>query len=112
MLTFRCDISRKPVSGPRGDGSPDFVLLAQNSGGQITHVWSCFWCSGDAGREAGGFRVLGQKAEGVGPGQQRSHRGIPSRCARASCYALVDEQRIVADDRGGHAYILLAKGFQ
>ena len=28
------------------------------------------WRGGDAGREAGGFRVLGQDAEGVGPGDR------------------------------------------
>ena len=34
------------------------------------------WRGGDAGREAGGFRVSGQNAEGVGPGDR------PARCAR------------------------------
>ena len=40
------------------------------------HSCCCLWRGGDAGREAGGFRVWGQDAEGVGPGD------AAARCAR------------------------------
>ena len=43
------------------------------------HSDFCLWRGGDAGREAGGFRVLGQHAEGVGPGHRprAAHAGRP-----------------------------------
>ena len=43
------------------------------------HTAVCQWRGGDAGREAGGFRVLRQHAEGVGPGDRpgAAHAGRP-----------------------------------
>ena len=43
------------------------------------HSGLCRWRGGDAGREAGGFRVWGQNAEGVGPGERAraAHAGRP-----------------------------------
>ena len=55
------------------------------------------WRGGDAGREAGGFRVLGRHAEGVGPGKRprAAHTGGPL-CLRDGVAVTPDGKRAVS----------------
>ena len=81
--------------GP-GDGRALRTLEGHSDLGQ--------WRGGDAGRQAGGFRVLGQNAEGVGPGDGSALRTLEGHSDSVNGVAVTaDGQRAVSASRGQHA---------